>query len=300
MSAQLWSLTVELPQSVADAAMDFLPADAVGQTAFRRESEDFSADPIWTVQGLYKEEPDAKEFHLELSILAAMHKHAPYRTALERISATGWIKKNEDSYVPIRAGRVVIHSRKDKAAAPHECGLALPIGAAFGTGEHPTTYGCLMALQQRGLLKRGTRVLDIGTGSGILALAVAKLGKVKIIAVDSDAESVTVARENVARNGVRSFVRVNKAEGFRHRFVARHKPYDIIVSNIFARPLMKLAPAMRRHLKPGGHIILAGFLRYDVNRVRNAYAAQKLRLEHCLFFRNWAILHLRRPGGQKP
>jgi ribosomal protein L11 methyltransferase len=295
MSAKLWSLTVELPQSVADQALDLLPADAVGQTAFRCEAEDFSADPVWVVQGLYQEEPEAKEFHLELSILAAMHKHAPYRTALERISATGWIKKNEESYVPIRAGRVVIHSKKDKAAASNECGLAMPISAAFGTGEHPTTYGCLMMLQRSGLLKRGMRILDIGTGSGILSLAAAKLAKVKVVAGEMDAESVVVARENVARNGLRSFIRVEKAEGFRHRFIARHKPYDVIVSNIFARPLAKLAPAMRRHIKSGGYIILAGFLRYDVNRVRNAYAAQGLRLKHCLFFKNWAILLIRRP-----
>src|SRR5262245_45428624 len=142
MSDQLWSLTVELPQSVADSAMDFLPEGGVGQTAFRRDADDFSADPIWVVQGLYIDRPDAKEVHLELSILAATHKHEPYPTGLEKIPATGWIKKNEDSYVPIRVGRVVIHSKKDKVAAPHECGLALPIAAAFGTGEHPTTFGC--------------------------------------------------------------------------------------------------------------------------------------------------------------
>jgi ribosomal protein L11 methyltransferase len=295
MSAQLWSLTVELPQSVADNAMALLPEDAVGQTAFRRETEDFIDDPIWTVQGLYQAKPDTQEFHIELSILAATRKHAPYPTALEQISATGWIKKNEESYVSIRAGRVVIHSKKDKAAAPHECGLALPISAAFGTGEHPTTYGCLMMLQRHGLLKRGMRILDIGTGSAILSLAAAKLAKVKVVAGDSDAESVVVARENIARNGLRSFVRVEKAEGFRHRLIARHRSYDLIVSNIFARPLAKLAPAMRHYIKPGGHIILAGFLRYDVNRVRNAYAVQGLRLKQCLFFKNWAILLIHRP-----
>ncbi|MBI3418679.1 MAG: 50S ribosomal protein L11 methyltransferase, partial [Proteobacteria bacterium] len=273
-----------------------LPAHALGQTVFKRDADERGDDPTWIVQGIYERPPDIKSLSVTLDVLSAARNHGSYRLMLQEIPATGWLQKNQESYVPIRAGRIVIHSHKDKSSvAAHQRGIELPVGAAFGTGEHPTTFGCLMALQRAGVLRRGMRVLDVGTGSGILAFAAARLARVKVLGGDNDAESVTIARENIRRNGLCRFVRMEKAEGFRNRRIARQKPYALVVSNIFARPLARLAPGMRRHLAQGGRVILAGFLHRDANRVKNAYAAQRIHLEHRLNCGAWAILTLRRP-----
>jgi ribosomal protein L11 methyltransferase len=294
--SRLWSLAVDLPQSVADQAMGLLPEGALSQTAFKCRLDDRVDDPLWTVQGLYKDEPEANDFKLELSILSASRQHGDYPLKLELVPATGWTLKNQESYAPIRVGRIVIHSgREAGVVAMHEKGLLLPTSAAFGTGEHPTTFGCLRALQRPHVLKRGMRVLDVGAGSGVLAFAAAKLSPIKAIASDNDAESVDVLRINTRANGLSPYVKAGKAEGFRHRAIGQGRPYDIILSNIFANPLAKLAPAMKRHLKPGGRVILAGFLKDDANRVRNAYATQGIYQEHRQDIGPWVILTLRRP-----
>jgi ribosomal protein L11 methyltransferase len=281
---------------VADAVLDVLPATTYGQSAFKKDTNDRSADPLWTVQGLYDEQPDKNALSVELAVLSAAHGHGAYAVRIDQVPAGGWLKKNEESYPPIRVGRIVIHSAKDHVTEAHEKGIKLPIGAAFGTGEHPTTFGCLTALQMPNMLKRGMRMLDIGTGSGILAFAAAKLKYIKAVAGEMDAESVFIARENATRNGLSRFVKTEKAEGFRHRLIARHKPYPLIVSNIFAKPLAKLAPQMRRHLKLGGQVVLAGLLHEDAALVQSAYAAQRIHLKRHLRFGAWSILVLHRPN----
>jgi ribosomal protein L11 methyltransferase len=154
-------------------------------------------------------------------------------------------------------------------------------------------------MQRAGVLKRGMRMLDIGTGSGILAFAAAKLAHAKVVASDNDAESILVAKENVRSNGLSARIRLAQATGFRARLITRNKPYALIVSNIFANPLARLAPAMRAHLAPGGRVILAGFLQRDAHRVRNAYAQQRIYLERRQDYGSWVILQLRKPAKTK-
>ncbi|HVY11986.1 MAG TPA: 50S ribosomal protein L11 methyltransferase [Alphaproteobacteria bacterium] len=290
---QVYSLKIETPFSAVDAVFDVLPEDTLGQSGFKKNADDRSENPLWVVEGIYAVPPDETAISVRLEIIARAQSHAPYRFSVESLPTQGWLARNEESYAPIRIGKIIIHGPRQNISSRYA--IALPIGAAFGTGEHPTTHGCLMALQQAGMLKRGARVLDVGTGSGILALAAAKLAHAKVVAGEIEAESVAIARENVHRNGARNLVRVEKAEGCRHRVIARGKPYDVIVSNIFAKPLAKLAPAMRKHLKPGGRVVLAGFLHRDSNLVRSAYAAQRIYVERQKSYGAWRILILRRP-----
>ncbi len=293
----VWSLTLYVPQSVIEDALMLLPEGEVGQTAFKADAEDRSENPLWIAESLYLAEPDIKNSLMELGILAGGNNHAPYRHELQKIPAQGWLQANQDSFAPISVGRIVIHGKKDRDKLPsYRANIELEASCAFGTGEHPTTFGCLTALQTLHHIKPHARVLDLGAGSAVLAMAMAKLYKTQVVATDMDADSVIVADENCRKNGVARFVKNRKAMGFAHAAIARSKPYDVILSNIFARPLAKLAPEMRRHLKPGGIVILAGFLHKDVSRVANAYAAQRIHVQRRLRFGNWCILVLKRQG----
>ncbi|MBY0429203.1 MAG: 50S ribosomal protein L11 methyltransferase [Alphaproteobacteria bacterium] len=293
----VWSLTITVPQSVIEDALMLLPEGEVGQTAFKADAEDRSANPAWIAESLYIQEPEIKTCLMELSILSGGNNHAPYRHDLQKIPAQGWLQANQDSFAPNMVGGVVIHGEKDKSCLPsHRANIELEASCAFGTGEHPTTYGCLTALQALHHIKPHARVLDLGAGSAVLAMAMAKLFKTRVVATDMDADSVIVAEQNCRKNGVARFVTNRKAMGFAHAAVLRQKPYDVILSNIFARPLAKLAPEMRKHLKPGGIVILAGFLHKDVARVANAYAMQRIYVLRRLRFGNWCILVLKKQG----
>lgn len=292
----VWSLTLYVPQSVIEDTLMLLPEGEVGQTAFKADAEDRSENPLWIAESLYLVEPDIKACLMELSILASGNSHAPYHHELQKLPAQGWLKANQDSFAPIEIGRVVIHGEKDRATIPaYRTKIELEASCAFGTGEHPTTFGCLTALQALHI-KPHAHVLDLGAGSAILAMAMAKLFKTHVVATDMDADSVIVADANCRKNGVARFVTNRKAMGFAHAEIAARKPYDVILSNIFARPLAKLAPEMRRHLKPGGIVILAGFLHKDVARVAGAYALQRIYVQRRLRFGNWCILVLKKMG----
>ncbi len=294
MARHVWALTIEAPQSAVEDLQFLLPDKSVGSSAFNKDYNVRKPDAPWLVQGLYADKPDVAEFSVECAVLAASRGHADYIMTLEQVPVDGWVAKNQQSYAPMRIGRFMIHGHKDRMAARQSATLPIEmdVSCAFGTGEHPTTHGCLM-MMQRLQRRRGARVLDLGTGSGVLAIAAGRLWRdARVTASDMDGPSVLVAQKNFRTNGVKAHA--VKAMGFRHATIGAGKPYDVIVSNIFARPLARLAPDMARHLKPGGRIILAGFLHAHVNLVKNAYAKQRLFLEKRLRFGHWSILMLRK------
>jgi ribosomal protein L11 methyltransferase len=175
--------------------------------------------------------------------------------------------------------------------------MALQIDAtnAFGTGEHPTTRGCLRLFEAE--LKRRkhlTRMLDIGCGSGILAMAFAKRTHGQAVAVDLDPVSVMIAAHNRNTNSLRKNVRLAQSNGYRAAVVKQHAPYDIIMANIFARPLSQMAKDLYRHLRPGGIAILAGLLNHQANQVINAHRLQGMELIRWQRDGEWTILALKR------
>ena len=169
-------------------------------------------------------------------------------------------------------------------------GLRIEAGAAFGTGHHGTTQGCLVAYDALLKARRFTHVLDVGTGTGVLAIAAARTGSRHAIGTDIDAVSVRIARENAGLNHARA--RFVRADGLEHRLVAGGAPYDLVFANILARPLVRLAPDIRRSLKPGGVAILSGLLRSQQRFVFAAYLARGFRLKRRVLFDAWATLVL--------
>ena len=219
----------------------------------------------------------------------------PPALAIERLPARDWLAENQASFPPLRAGRYFIHGSHYRAHAPAGA-MALTINAttAFGTGEHATTRGCLLALDA--LARRGLRrpVLDMGTGTGILAIAAAKTWRRTVTARDIDAESVRVAARNAAVNGAAALVDLGRADGYRG---LRRRRYALIFANILARPLALMAPDLARHLAPGGVAVLSGLLSRQERAVLAAHRLQGLALRARFCIDGWHTLVLARRGS---
>lgn len=206
-----------------------------------------------------------------------------------------WVQHSLESLKPVRAGRFFVHGSHDREKrSTHDIAVEIDAGQAFGTGHHGTTAGCLEMIGQVMRKERPKNILDLGTGSGVLAIGMAKLYPVSVVASDIDPIATTVAKQNIKLNGVASRIDAVTAAGFHHRALLMRAPFDLIVANILARPLMMLAPRMARALKPHGSIILSGILDSQRDRVLAAYRAQGL-YHQATFHRNgWVTLHLKR------
>lgn len=215
--------------------------------------------------------------------------------AREIVPDIDWVTKSLEGLVPVRAGRFLVHGGHDRdKVRVNDLAIEIEAGLAFGTGHHGTTAGCLETIEKRVRNKRPRRVLDLGTGSAVLAIAVAKLARVPVLATDIDPIAVEVARENARLNGVGAYVRCVTATGFGHAEIAARAPYDLIVANILANPLMKLAPKMATHLAPGGSLILSGILVRQRNAVVAIYAGQRFRHVSTLTRGDWVTIHFER------
>jgi ribosomal protein L11 methyltransferase len=196
----------------------------------------------------------------------------------DTIAAKDWVKASLEDLVPVPAGRFVVHGQHDRAhVPPNKLGIEIEAALAFGTGHHGTTRGCLLLLDH--VLKarrRPTKVLDLGTGTGVLAIAAAKALQVPVLASDIDPPSVRVARENADLNKVAHLVQVIRATGFAAPDFARHGPFDLVLANILANPLRQLAGPMAAHLAPSALVILSGLLTPQARSVIAAYRARGL------------------------
>jgi ribosomal protein L11 methyltransferase len=210
------------------------------------------------------------------------------------LEAKDWVKASLDHLVPVPAGRFVVHGSHDRVRVPaNKLGIEIEAALAFGTGHHGTTRGCLLLLDHVLKSTRPSRVLDLGTGTGVLAIAAAKVLHRQVLASDIDPASVRVARDNTRLNGVGPSVRTIRAIGFAAPEFAAEGPFDLVLANILANPLRQLADPMRRHLAPSAHVILSGLLTPQVRGVIAAYRARGLvPLQH-LRIEGWSSLLLR-------
>ena len=213
----------------------------------------------------------------------------------ETLPDIDWVARSLEGLKPVRAGRFFVHGGHDRALT-HVGAIAIEIeaGLAFGTGHHGTTSGCLETIDRVVRRERPRNALDLGAGSAVLAIAVAKLARVPVLATDIDPVAVRVAKENIRLNGASAYVEAVTATGFHHPALAANAPFDLIVANILARPLMQLAPDMARHVAPGGSLILSGILDRQRDAVVAAYVGQRFRHVTTLHREGWVTLHLKR------
>jgi ribosomal protein L11 methyltransferase len=245
------------------------------------DEPDPHAPDDWRIHAYFAEQPTTQELVL-LRRLAANGE--PDVEHLE--DTTDWVTMSQSGLGPIRAGRFFVHTPMHYADRPADAiSFEIDAGLAFGTGQHGTTAGCLAALDRLETSgKRFTNIADIGTGTGLLAFAAMALWpEAKAIATDIDAIAVDVSRENAAINGVKlghgaGELLLAVADGMDHPLIAARAPFDLLIANILAGPLIDLAPAFAKAIAPGASIILAGLLDTQADAIVAAYEAQKMKV----------------------
>lgn len=284
--------TRDLATRLADTLMEgehHLPVTAAG--AFEQ------APPDWRFEAWLTTAPDLGEF---TRTMRAILGNAADAVAFEhrRVDDADWVRMSLDDLPPVRAGRFVVHGAHDRAKVPANA-IALEIEAAmaFGTGHHATTLGCLLEIETWLRTHRAGHALDIGTGTGVLAIALARAAPMRVLAGDVDADAVRIARENVLLNRCRRRVDVVQAVGTAHPRVRASAPYLLVVANILAGPLIASAPSFSRAVAPGGTLILSGLLAWQALSVEGAYLSRGFRLARRRIIGDWATLVLVKRGA---
>jgi ribosomal protein L11 methyltransferase len=250
-------------------------------------------DGRWDVTVHFAEAPD-QALMRELVANAAGRDIAA-GIVFDTVEAKDWVKASLEDLVPVPAGRFVVHGQHDRErVAPNKLGIEIEAALAFGTGHHGTTRGCLLLLDHVLKAWRPRRVLDLGTGTGVLAIAAARALHEKILASDIDPPSVQVARDNARLNVAGHLVRAVRATGFSAPQFAQAAPFDLVLANILANPLRQLAGPMARHLAPSALVILSGLLTHQAPAVIAAYRARGLVPVRHLRIEGWSSLLLRK------
>jgi ribosomal protein L11 methyltransferase len=247
----------------------------------------------WDITMHFAEAPDQSTIR-DLIALAAGDEVAR-AVRFDVVESKDWVKATLEDLVPVHAGRFIVHGQHDRAKVPpNKLGIEIEAALAFGTGHHGTTRGCLVLLGHVLKAHRPRRVLDLGTGTGVLAIAAAKALHDQVLASDIDALSVKVAAENARLNGVGPLVEVTWGSGFSAPRLRQRKPFDLVLANILANPLRQMATAMSGHLAGGARVILSGLLSPQAPSVIAAYRARGLVLEREIRIDGWSSLLLRK------
>lgn len=256
----------------------------------------FETDDGWLIEAYFAHPPDEA---MIIDIIRPVVGAAADDAVFDDIREQDWVKASLDGLKPVRAGRILVYGSHDRAVVKaNDVGLEIEAALAFGTGHHGTTSGCLEALVRLANRRRPQSILDVGTGTGILAIAAAKWLRVPVVAGDLDPMAIYVAEGNARANGVADLVKYYVAPGVEHA-LARHKKFDLVFANILARPLRLMASTLAHSVNPGGNLVLSGLLARDVPGVLAAYRAQGLYLHERTDREGWAALVLRR-GGASP
>lgn len=271
----------EAAEALAEAGEALTP-EPVGTGVF--EIEDGS--DRWEVGLYFTESPD----DVALALLAAAWGAAPF--VVSELPEVDWVAHVKRELAPVEAGRFFVHGSHDADSVPRGAeALLIEAAMAFGTGHHATTRGCLLALDRlaaEGFQPR--RIIDVGCGTAVLAMAAARVFPVVVLAGDIDPQAVDVARANVIANGLDGRVECVEAVGFDHALIEGATPYDLVFANILKQPLIDLVPDMARHVAPGGKAILSGILATQAGEVVAAYARGGLALQRRDDFGDWSTL----------
>jgi ribosomal protein L11 methyltransferase len=246
--------------------------------------------------------PDEGVIHdlIRIALPGAAGEAAAKAATFDSIAPKDWIAASLDGLKPVRAGRFLVHGQHDRPIVrTNDIAIEIEAALAFGTGHHGTTRGCLVLFDRE--LKRfpPRRVLDVGTGTGVLAIAAARALRLPVAAGDIDPVSTWTARQNAIQNRAGAYVRPVTAAGLEHPDLRRGAPYELIFANILAKPLRLLAPSLAAAASHDGRLILSGLLAKDVAGVLSAYAAQGFRLWERVDIDGWAALLLKRKGAAR-
>ncbi len=226
--------------------------------------------------------------------MAACLGLAPQDIAIEELPDIDWVLHSLEGLKPVRAGRFFVHGSHDRDKLQDgDIGIEIDAGLAFGTGHHGTTASCLEMIEEIVALEEPKNVLDLGTGSAVLAIAVTKLRDIPVLATDIDPVAVDVAQENVVKNGADKWVSTLTATGFDNPDMQARAPFDLIVANILANPLIELAAEMRTYVTDTGSLILSGILETQRDNVLDAYKAVGLEHHKTIYKESWVALHLK-------
>jgi ribosomal protein L11 methyltransferase len=285
-----WRATIACTRAQAESAPDpdeLFPG--ASPPVIVAEEPDESRPNDWLLHAYFEREPDAAD-------LKRLRELGSGDVQVERLGEADWVTMSQSGLRPIRAGRFFVHTPMYSASPPGALAFEIDAGLAFGTGQHATTGGCLEALdrlQRDG--KRFENVADVGTGTGLLAFAALALWpEAKCIATDIDPIAIEVARENAAINRVtlgheRGQLLLAVADGMESPLLCARAPFDLVIANILAGPLIELAPDFAKALVPGGSVILAGLLDGQAEPVAAAYESQGLLLS-TRSFGEWPVL----------
>jgi len=259
----------------------------------------------WQAEIHFRHPPDQNGVRALVAIAAGETMAAAL--CFEPVAAADWVAASLAGLKPVDAGRFTVHGAHDRGrVGANRIGIEIEAALAFGTGHHGTTRGCLLALDRLAKQQRVCNVLDVGTGSGVLAIAAAKALRKPVTAIDIDPLAVRTARANARLNGARPMITFARANGCGARSVLDRAPYDLIFANILLAPLQRMAVGLSRLTAPGGSLVLSGLLPAQANAARSVYRAQGLRLERHIALEGWVTLVLRRekkrnrPGAGMP
>ncbi len=249
----------------------------------------------WRVEAYFSDHPALEPLGAELGALVG-GTLPPLR--LESVPDLNWVAISQAALPPVAAGRFTVHGTHDRARVPRSPNaILIDAGEAFGTAHHATTLGCLLAIDRLTRRRAFVHVLDLGCGSGVLAIAAARaLPRAQILATDCDSVAVEIAAANAKANGVEGRIAFACASGFAHPWLRHAAPFDLVIANILAGPLKALAPDLAKAVSRGGIVILSGLLEPEAPAVIAAYGAQKLAIAEHRRIAGWSTLTLIKRG----
>ncbi len=289
---EIWEIVIELPTGDHRAAFETaLETFVTGHAIFEIEST-----PRWHLTGYAEGPPDEAAIVASVSAVAAEVGVSTPEIGFAPVVQKDWVAEVEKTLTPIQVPPYYVFGSHIRDAPPAQSiAIQIDAGLAFGTGNHETTQGCLTALEAVLADRPPVSPIDIGTGSGILAIAVAKRFDVDVMASDIDPIAIDVARENAVINGVKDRIRFAVSDGLEEAEIASSAPYDLVLANIVANPLIALAPGIAGIAASGGHVILSGILLEQAEGVMAAYDENGLSLKERFDLGNWSTLVLTRP-----
>ena len=297
-------------RQIGDAVTEAFDCEEVATSAFEQP------DGRWLLALHFRKPPD--EAAVRALVDAAAGRLASQALVFETLAPTDWVRRSREGLTPVAAGRFVVHAAHHRARVQvNRIGIQIEAGLAFGTGHHGTTRGCLLALDRITKAARRRRrragsapspprrrkqaamVLDVGTGTGVLAIAAAKALRRPALASDIDARAVAIARENARINGVAAYVVTARAAGLGAQRFRERARFPLVFANILLEPLKGLATPMARLVAPGGHVVLSGLLAAQAPPALASYRARGLVLACRIPIEGWMTLVLARPGRSR-